>query len=79
MKALPCIAALSLLGLSACQTTTEKSAAAAPRPSHAPAAMYQPRVEDDLEYIAYVERVARRRGLILQWVNKPQKRIVENP
>lgn len=79
MKALPCIAALSLLGLPACQTTAGKSAAATIKPSHPSASMSQPRIEDDLEYIAYVERVARRRGLILQWVNKPQKRIADNP
>lgn len=79
MKALPCIAvlSLSLIALSACKTTEEKSAYVAPEKVVAPGTMYQPRVEQDAEYIAYVEAVARRRGVKVQWVNAPQKRHVD--
>jgi hypothetical protein len=35
----------------------------------------QARIETDAEYVAAVERLARRRGIYLQWVNVPTKRI----
>ena len=33
------------------------------------------RILIDAEYVANVERVARDRGVIVQWVNPPQKRL----
>ncbi|SOD56940.1 hypothetical protein SAMN06296416_11185 [Pseudoxanthomonas wuyuanensis] len=62
---------LSALLLSACAGTQEMTR------SDAPAAEPQARPEltrDEL-YIAYVERVARRRGIHVMWVNPPQKRL----
>lgn len=59
-------------GLAACATTP-------PVASHATepaAASRQVRIVNDDAYIAYVERVARRRGVIVQWVNPPTRRIV---
>lgn len=32
-------------------------------------------IEQDQAYIAQVERIARRRGIHLQWVNPPTKRV----
>ncbi|MFC0716191.1 hypothetical protein [Luteimonas padinae] len=33
------------------------------------------RILTDAEYVANVERVARDRGVVVQWVNPPQKRL----
>lgn len=79
MKAPLRIAALSLSwsllvpGLVACTSSMDKSTYVEP------ARVMQPgevRVERDAAYIAYVERTARRRGILVQWVNPPTKRIV---
>lgn len=59
-------ALLSLAGLSAC-------AGMESRTTYVPE-QRAPSVNDaDEEYIAYVERVARRRGLEVVWVNVPKK------
>jgi hypothetical protein len=68
------IAALSLPG---CRTMDD-SALATPSPAPAQTATtYQPRIEEDARYVAYVENMARRRGVIVRWVNKPVKRHVD--
>lgn len=60
------VLALSVLGLAACAGMESKSTyVPEPRP---------PTIMDaDEAYIAYVERVARRRGLGVVWVNVPRK------
>ncbi|MDR0182746.1 hypothetical protein [Lysobacter arvi] len=57
---------LSLVGLSACAGMESRSNyASEPR---------APSLNDaDEEYVAYVERIARRRGLEVVWVNVPYK------
>lgn len=74
MKAPLCIAMLSLsvLGLAACTSSMDKSAYVEPARVMTPG---EARIERDAAYIAYVERTARRRGVYLQWVNPPTKRI----
>ncbi|WP_454831723.1 hypothetical protein [Pseudoxanthomonas wuyuanensis] len=63
---------LSALLLSACAGTQEMTR------THVPAAEPQAKavLTSDQAYIAYVERVARRRGIHVMWVNPPQKRLV---
>ncbi|MDG2516548.1 hypothetical protein [Lysobacter soli] len=57
---------LSLVGLSACAGMESKSTYV-PEPR-------APSISDaDDEYVAYVERIARRRGLEVVWVNVPHK------
>ena len=55
--------ASSLLMLGGCSSTQDKSA------------MSRPHDVDDGAYIAQVERTAHDRGVHVQWVNPPQKRI----
>ena len=72
MKAPLSIAALSLsvLGLAACTSSMDKSAYVEP------ARVVNPgEVRIDEEYMAYVERTARRRGIDVQWVHPPTKRV----
>ncbi len=57
---------VSVVGLSACAGMQSKTAYV-PEPK-APSIM-----DDDEAYIAYVERVARRRGIEVVWVNTPRK------
>jgi len=59
-------------GLAACATTPPLASQA----TGSAAESRQVRVVNDDAYIAYVERVARRRGVIVQWVNPPTRRIV---
>lgn len=75
MKASLRITALSLsvLGLVACTSSMDKSAYVEPARVMKPGEV---RIDRDAEYIAYVERTARRRGIYVQWVNPPTKRIV---
>lgn len=75
MKALLSFAvvSLSLLALSGCKSTEEKSAYVAPARVQGEG----PTIVRDEEYIALVERIARRRGVYLQWVNPPSKHIDE--
>jgi hypothetical protein len=71
MKTLPKVLLLSIcaLGLGACASTQEQ--AYQPEPP-APGS-----VVTDAEYVAYVEAVARRRGIDVQWVNRPTKRVAK--
>ncbi|MBL8261167.1 MAG: hypothetical protein JNM58_01985 [Xanthomonadaceae bacterium] len=64
------------LSLSGCATTSEFASAPAAAPAQQ-STKYSPRIEDDAAYIAYVERTARRRGIIVHWVHKPVKRNVD--
>mgnify|MGYP003575576780 CR=1 FL=1 len=58
---------LSAVGLSACAGMEAKSTYAPPEP-RSPTIM-----DTDEAYVGYVERVARRRGLDVVWVNVPRK------
>ena len=65
------VLSISVAGLCACAGTPQRVSQAPPAPSaDRPGA-----VVSDSEYIAYVERVARRRGIEVQWVNPPTKRV----
>lgn len=66
------VAVLCLLGLSACASHEEKTAYVAPERI----GNSSPIVTDDA-YVAAVERQARRRGIYLQWVNMPTKRVAQ--
>jgi len=66
-------AAVALVGCS----SMHHSAYQAPPQKFVPGTQYQPRIEEDSAYIAQVERVARIRGVTVQWVNKPTKRHVD--
>lgn len=57
--------------------TTESAYVPAARPVAPPGTRYQPRIEEDRAYVAYVESVARRRGVTVRWVHKPVKRHVD--
>ncbi|MEH6417608.1 hypothetical protein [Pseudomonas sp. CGJS7] len=64
------VLSLSMLGLAACAGTQTKTAhTAAPMSAH-PAAS----PDRDSVYVATVERVARRRGIDVVWVNPPDRR-----
>jgi N-acetylglucosamine kinase-like BadF-type ATPase len=63
---------LSVLGLAACAGSQTRSSYVQPERVLKPGEV---RIERDAAYIAYVERVARRRGIYLQWVNPPVKRV----
>lgn len=68
MIRLTTLAAASCL-LAACASSQEQASYSAPPRVDAPGAI----VTDDA-YVAAVERVARRRGIDIQWVNAPTKR-----
>ena len=59
---------LSVLGLAACAGMQQKSGSAFVAPQRAPSIM-----DNDELYIAQVERIARRRGIEVVWVNVPRK------
>ena len=59
-------AALALGSLGACSTTGDKSAANVDSSKVIG-------MQDDAQYVAKVERVARARGIMLTWVNPPKK------
>lgn len=59
------VLSLSVLGLAACAGTEVKSTHV---PEHTPSIL-----DNDEAYVAYVERVARRRGIDVVWVNTPRK------
>ncbi len=63
---------LLILGLSACASTQDRRAYAEPERTLSPGEV---RYEQDGEYIGYVERIARRRGITLQWVHPPTRRV----
>ena len=62
--------------LAGCKTM-DHSAYQPPPPKVVPGTQYQPRIEEDTAYIAYVEHMARVRGVSVRWVNKPTKRHVD--
>ena len=57
---------LSAMGLSACAGMEAKS-------TYVPEQRAPSIMDTDEEYVAYVERIARRRGLDVVWVNVPHK------
>ena len=59
------VLSLSVLGLAACAGTEVKTAYTQPKD---PSIM-----DNDEAYIAYVQRVAKRRGIEVVWVNTPRK------
>lgn len=59
------VLSLSVLGLAACAGTEVRPAYTEPK---SPSIM-----DNDEAYIAYVERVAKRRGIDVVWVNTPRK------
>ncbi|MDQ3495541.1 MAG: hypothetical protein M3485_08510 [Pseudomonadota bacterium] len=63
---------LLILGLSACASTQDRRAYVEPERTLSPGEV---RFEQDAEYIGYVERIARRRGITVQWVHPPTKRV----
>jgi len=67
------VLSLSVLGLAACTSSMDKSAYVEPDRVMDPGEV---RIERDAAYIDYVERTARRRGIYVQWVNPPTKRLV---
>lgn len=68
------VLSLSVLGLSACATSHPVARAPAAEPPPAGEIRY----ERDHAYIAYVERLALRRGMQVQWVNPPNRRVAED-
>lgn len=68
------IASLAVCGLAACTTMDERSDTTGryvpPRSSE--------RIIPDAEYVALVERQALRRGVDVQWVHVPQKRVAKD-
>ncbi len=80
------LAAIVLMSLSSCKTMEGKSLSMSPAQGSVntpvetpvkPGTLYAPRIEEDTAYMAYVQRMAWRRGVYLRWINKPQKRIVD--
>jgi hypothetical protein len=77
-RCLPLLMAVAAASLPGCKTMGDSAAFTPPASRTAqPATTYQPRIEEDAKYVAYVESMARRRGLIVRWVNKPVKRHVD--
>lgn len=66
------VLSLSVLALAACAATEDRSTYVEPARVSSPGEV---RVVKDEAYVAYVERVARRRGIFVQWVNTPTKRV----
>ena len=65
------VAASSTLLLAACASSGSMvSSPPAAQPRHAPGQVVQ-----DAEYVAIVERIARRRGVDVRWINPPVKRV----
>lgn len=59
---------LAIASLGACATTPETAYTPAAKGSQAT-------IDNDYEYMAAVEQIARRRGIEVQWVNPPVKRV----
>lgn len=71
MKSIRPFALLLLpLALAACATTGERSSQNAPAAGSSVAVIQQ-----DAEYVNAVETIARRRGIGVQWVNPPTRRV----
>ena len=60
--------ALLLLALAACATTGHDIAQSPPQATPGT-------IDADSEYMGRVEQIARRRGIEVQWVNPPTKRV----
>ena len=60
-------------GLGACASTSDSMSYTEPTRVGPP----DPIVTDQA-YVDYVERTARRRGILVQWVNMPTKRVAQN-
>ena len=67
------ILSLPVLGLAACAGMQERSDTAYVAPQRAPSVM-----DSDEVYIAQVERIARRRGVVVIWVNVPRKSLARH-
>lgn len=65
------VLSLSVLGLAACAGTQSKTAYVAPATVGAAPAAAAPSRDD--AYVAQVERIARRRGIGVVWVNPPRR------
>ncbi|KQZ66133.1 MULTISPECIES: hypothetical protein [unclassified Lysobacter] len=65
------VLSLSILGLSACAGHSTKTAYVPPQ--KAPSIM-----DNDEVYMAQVERIARRRGIDVTWVNLPRKQVAKH-
>ncbi|MDQ3205809.1 MAG: hypothetical protein M3Q40_04760 [Pseudomonadota bacterium] len=65
------LVSLVVAGLSACASTDDRAMYSTPAPAPAPASS----IDADAAYIAYVERIARRRGIDVVWVNIPRKKV----
>jgi hypothetical protein len=76
-KSCAILAAVAALSLSGCKTMGDSAYVSPPKAEPPVATTFTPRIETDEAYVAYVESVARRRGVLVQWVNKPQKRKVD--
>lgn len=64
---------LSALGLSACAGMHERSDSSYVPPQRTPSVL-----DDDAEYVARVEAIARRRGIDVVWVHVPRKKVAGN-
>ena len=62
------------LSLSGCTTTGGTAQLTPAVKPMSPGSTYAPQLVENAEYMAYVETVARRRGVNVHWVNKPVKR-----
>lgn len=65
------VLSLSVAGLAACASSHPLARA----PQAEPLRPGEVRIERDHAYIAHVERVARRRGMDVEWVNPPNRRV----
>lgn len=70
------VLSLSLVGLAACSSTGAKSAYVAPQAVGQATTHKQVRDVPDAQYVAEVDWIARHRGVRVQWVNPPMKRVV---
>lgn len=61
------VAAVIAVGLAACTTTQDRRVA-----SHTPVEAGAWRSDLDSEYVARVERIARRRGVDVHWIHAPR-------
>lgn len=65
------LVASAAMVLSACASSGGMASAPTPAPQQQGV-----RILTDVEYVSNVERRARDRGVVVQWVNPPQKRFV---
>lgn len=66
-----CVVLMAIpVALAGCASMDERQSRHTPASSTTPSLL-----QEDEAYVAYVERVARRRGIHVTWVNKPRKRV----